>query len=145
MSPCLLVSLSESDLAQRCTQLLAEAEIWVERSRPRPRRFNLRPYVSQLRYVPPFLEMGLWVTPNGAARPEELAQLLGLAPLLEHGAYFERTSLELCDEVAKDDPEIIPPCLLERPGAPGAQSVVQHVRHRPENLALGDVDSPLGS
>ena len=110
--PCSLFPVSCcDDLAQRCTQLLAQSEIWIERVRPRPRRFNLRPYVSKLTYSPPSLEMALWVTPNGAVRPEEMAQLLGLAPLLEEGAFFERTSLELYDEVAKDDPEIIPPCL----------------------------------
>ena len=42
--------------------------------------------------------MAVWVTPTGTARPEEYARLLGLELLLEAGAFFERTDLEMMDE-----------------------------------------------
>jgi radical SAM-linked protein len=48
--------------------------------------------------LPIFLEMDLWVTPNGTVRPEEVLGLLGLQDLLEAGAVLERTKLALHDE-----------------------------------------------
>jgi len=108
-SPLLPFSLSSA-----VEKLLLSTEKWVDRTRPRPRRFNLRPYVSQLTFRAPLLEMALWVTPNGAVRPEEVARLLGLETLLADGAFFERTFLELYDELPPDDPERMPACLLER-------------------------------
>jgi hypothetical protein len=47
--------------------------------------------------------MDLVVTPAGTARPEEILVLLGLEKLLENGAVFERTRLELDDEPAADE------------------------------------------
>jgi radical SAM-linked protein len=85
-------------LAERVTSLLAAPECWVERSRPQPRRMDIRPYLRDLRVLPGGLEMDLWVTPNGTARPEEILDLLGLADVLEAGAVFERTALELIEE-----------------------------------------------
>jgi radical SAM-linked protein len=102
-----------ANLAQRCAEFLAGEEAWVERTRPRPRRFNLRLYVHQLRFDPPNLEMALWVTANGSARPEEVARLLGLEPLLQEGAFFDRYHLELHDEVSPEDREGLPPGLLQ--------------------------------
>ena len=106
---------------------MASAEIWVERTRPKPRAyFNLRAYLNRLQVTPVAdapgspgiaLEMVVWVTPNGTGRPDEIAHLLGLTPLLEDGAYFERITLELYDEVPADDLEIVPSCLLEKPRA----------------------------
>jgi hypothetical protein len=43
--------------------------------------------------------MALWITPNGAARPEEVIAALGLTALLDAGAVIERTDLELYDEL----------------------------------------------
>src|SRR5207245_1821509 len=45
------------------------------------------------------LEMDLWLTPGGTARPDEVLGLLGLQDLLEIGAVLERTRLELHDEI----------------------------------------------
>src|SRR5262249_36342408 len=64
-------------LPERIAALLAAGECWIERTRPRPRRFDLRPYLVHLRLEPAALEMGLRVTPTGAARAEEVLQLLG--------------------------------------------------------------------
>jgi radical SAM-linked protein len=85
-------------LAEKATALLAGSECWVERSRPTPRRVNLRPYFAALRVLPDALEMDLIVTPTGSARPDEVLQLLGLKDLLDAGAVLERTRLELQDE-----------------------------------------------
>ena len=60
----------------------------------------MRPYLRDLRVLPDALEMDLVVTPGGTARPEEVLGLLGLGDLLEKGAVFERTRLELDDEPA---------------------------------------------
>src|SRR5262249_25594794 len=70
-----------ANLPERITALLAAAECWIERSRPRPRRIDLRTYLSELQLIDQQLEMLLWVTPDGAARPDEVLGLLGLADL----------------------------------------------------------------
>ena len=94
-----------AELGQRRTDLLAATECWAERSRPSPRRVNLRPFLRDLRLTPgpadgrAFLEIDLWLTPEGTARPEEVLALLGLRDLLDAGAVLERTRLELHDEV----------------------------------------------
>lgn len=83
----------------RCVaELLATPECWVERTRPQARRYDLRPYLRDLRVLPDALEMDLWVTPTGTARPDEVMGLLGLGDVLEAGAVLERTRLELQDE-----------------------------------------------
>jgi hypothetical protein len=81
----------------------------VERTRPTPRRVNLREFIRELRCVSPkpipdgggsdFLEMNLWLTPQGTARPEEVLTLLGVNELLDAGAVLERVRLELTDEI----------------------------------------------
>jgi hypothetical protein len=50
--------------------------------------------------------MWLWITPHGAARPEEVLQLLGMGTMVEEGCLIERASLELDDEVGPDAPPI---------------------------------------
>jgi radical SAM-linked protein len=45
-----------------------------------------------------FLEIHLWLTASGTARPDEVLTLLGLHDLLENGCVLERTWLELEDE-----------------------------------------------
>src|SRR5215831_14809955 len=47
---------------------------WVERTRPRCRRYALRPYLDQIRLEPDALEIDLLVTPTGGARAEEVLQ-----------------------------------------------------------------------
>jgi radical SAM-linked protein len=95
-------------LPERIAALLAAKECWVERSRPRQRRYNLRPYLDQLRLEPDALEMDLWVTPTGAARAEEVLQLLGLDDVLTSGSILERIRLELQDETSTLDPVPVP-------------------------------------
>src|SRR5436305_14675072 len=36
----------DEDLPRRCVDLLGHAHLWVERERPRPRRLDIRPYLS---------------------------------------------------------------------------------------------------
>jgi radical SAM-linked protein len=104
-----------TDLPSRIKALLAADEHWIERSRPETRRLNIRPYVSQLRLLPDALEMDLWVTPNGTARPDEVLEPLGIRDLLAQGAVLERTHLELEDEVENALPQ--PSALDDRTGS----------------------------
>jgi len=94
-----LPSERETDLAAKAAALLAATECWVERTRPQPRRLNLREYILALRHLPGALEMDLLVTPTGAGRPDEVLTQLGLGDLLATGAVLERTQLELHDEI----------------------------------------------
>ena len=92
------------DLRERIDRFLASPVSIAVRTRPQSRRLNVRPFVSELTLTDSLsLEMALWITPTGAARPEEIAAALGLAPLLEAGAVFERTTLELLDEVPEHE------------------------------------------
>jgi radical SAM-linked protein len=87
------------DLPPRIAALLAAPECWVQRLRPPRRRLDLRPLLRDLRLgAAGFLEMDLWLTPAGTARPGEVLEVLGLADLLEAGAVLERTALLLEDE-----------------------------------------------
>lgn len=86
------------DLPRRIGALLAAAEYWIERTRPHPRRINLRAYLADLRLLESFLEMDVRVTPQGTARAEEVLAALGLSGLLDEGVILERTQLELDDE-----------------------------------------------
>jgi radical SAM-linked protein len=85
-------------LCERIAALLAAPDCWVERTRPHPRRFDLRPYVAGLRLVADTLELDLRVTPKGMARPDEVLEVLGLGDLLLAGAVMERTRIELTEE-----------------------------------------------
>jgi len=87
-----------ADLPRRIEALLAAKECWIERTRPAPRRLDLRPFLSELRLNDGRLEMLLWVTPNGAARPGEVLGLLGLGDLAQSGVPLERHLLEIHDE-----------------------------------------------
>jgi radical SAM-linked protein len=91
-------------LSERIAALLARTECWYERTRPATRRFDLRPFLHDIRLLPDSLDMDLNVTPNGAARPEEVLSLLGLDDLLRAGAVLERTRLELHDKAAATEP-----------------------------------------
>src|SRR5262245_13277000 len=85
-------------LSQRCTELLAQPECWVDRAKPQPRRVNIRPFLRDLRAGSDALEIDLTVTPTGTARADEVLALLGVADLLVAGAVVERAVLELHDE-----------------------------------------------
>lgn len=98
-------------LAERIPALLSASHGWVDRTRPQPRRLDVRPYLRGLHVLADSLEMDLWVTPTGTARPDEVLTLLGLADLLEDGAVLERTTLELydeCPEAGSRDGERLP-------------------------------------
>ncbi len=104
--------------AARAAELLAAPECWAERTRPAPRRVDLRPWIVNLRVdermvsrdaqrsaplrvaadPSTYLEMELCLTPAGTARPDEIAAALGFSDLLEAGAVLERSRLVLVDE-----------------------------------------------
>jgi radical SAM-linked protein len=96
-------------LELRVTELLAAAEAWVERSKPTPRKVNVRTYLLDLSVGDGELIMEMEITPQGAARPEEVLQLLGLGHLLAEGAVLERTALELEDELGREASAFAPP------------------------------------
>jgi hypothetical protein len=47
--------------------------------------------------------MSLWVTPYGAARPEEVVRALGVGQTLDDGGILERTNLEIMDELPESE------------------------------------------
>jgi radical SAM-linked protein len=86
------------ELRKAMATLLQTTTCWIERSRPRPRRIDVRPYLRGLNLSSAGLEMELLVTPNGAVRPEEILHLLDLKDLVDAGTVIERIKLELEDE-----------------------------------------------
>lgn len=104
-------------LRERMRQVLQTDHCWIERARPRRRRADLRSFISDLRLRPAcagagaattspwLLDMELWLTPGGTARPDEVLGLLGLEGLLEAGVLLERSRLELYDEMTSSDAE----------------------------------------
>ncbi len=85
-------------LPERIKALLETDHHWVERTRPKPRRFDLKLYLESLQFDSVMLDMLLTVTPTGGVRPEEVLQALGLGDLATEGAILDRTLLELEDE-----------------------------------------------
>lgn len=107
-------------LRVRIAETLQAGELWLTRGKPRPGetplaahereeqekgegpRLDVRPFLRDLRLTTQgesfALEIELWLTPVGTAKPIEVLGLLGLADLLEHGAVLERAWLELHDE-----------------------------------------------
>ena len=107
----------------RAAELLASAKLELTRSKALPgqipltarqfdpedartNRVDLRPFLRDLRLAraegeqahATALEIDLWLTPSGTARPVEVLGLLGLTDLLEAGTVLERSRLELHDE-----------------------------------------------
>jgi radical SAM-linked protein len=117
------------DVAERIHALLAAPNCWVERTRPQARRIDIRPYLRALHIYPDALEMDLWVTPHGSARPDEVVKLLGLSELLEAGAVLERTLLELEDECGEPAPShgenVVSVNAFERPDQKGTVPLPQ--------------------
>lgn len=87
-----------AELPERIGRLLSEEHCWVDRTRPRPKRLDLRPSLCRLAVEADALEMDLAVVPAGTARPDEILTLLGLEDLLEQGAVLQRTNLILEEE-----------------------------------------------
>jgi radical SAM-linked protein len=96
------IDVPPADLAARCAAVLAQPHIWAERQRPKPRRLDVRPFISELTPGTAGLSMALWITDNGAARPEEIISALGLGDDLPDGATIVRTDLELDDEISAE-------------------------------------------
>jgi radical SAM-linked protein len=88
----------ESGLPERIIALMASTECMVERQRPRFRRFDLRPYLSDLRLEGCQLVMDLRVTPKGTARPDEVLTVLALDDLLQTGTVIERVQIDITPE-----------------------------------------------
>jgi radical SAM-linked protein len=101
----------QADLPARIAAVLDSPTCWVQRSRPKPRQVDIRPYLDDLRLEDSYLHMAIWVTPTGSARPDDLWPLLDLEGIIAAGALVERTHLELHDEVA---------------GAPGPANLPNH-------------------
>jgi radical SAM-linked protein len=104
LSYALTIPPDRAALAQpRLATVLASPNCWVERTRPPRRRLDLRPFLRDLRLTDRSgitrLEIDLWLTPTGTARPEEVLQLLGLEDIVEQGAVLERTRLELVEDI----------------------------------------------
>ena len=107
---------SADGLQERYQALMQEPHLLVERTRPQPRTLDIKPYLSELTLHKDRLDLAIWVTPTGTARPEEFARFLGLDPLLTAGAYFERTGLEMMDDAA-------PPQLKQAPVVPSPTEI----------------------
>ncbi len=87
------------DLPERIDHLMAQEHCCVERLKPQRRKIDIRPFILGLNLDHTGLTLEFRVTPQGAARPDEVVQLLGLGDLLITGAVLERTVLELEDEI----------------------------------------------
>lgn len=116
---------------ERIAELLDTPKLWVDRIRPRPRRVNIRPYIRGVTCTADAVHFDLWVTQNGTAKADEVARFLGLSELLDAGAVFERTDLELHDETppdAVDGPPEGPPDLapLEHGFSPAGTAADDH-------------------
>jgi radical SAM-linked protein len=92
-------------LKDQANAVMAAPECWVERTRPERRRVDVRPFLKGLHVGAGSVEMDLWLTPGGTARPDEVAGLLGVRDLLDAGAVLERSRLELHDETPPSHPE----------------------------------------
>lgn len=95
-------------LPERVAALLAAPDCWIVRQRPEQRRLDVRRFLADLRLLADALEIDLWVTPNGTARPDEVLEVLGLRDLLDAGAVFERTGLDLHEETTEPSPSAVP-------------------------------------
>ena len=115
-----------AELADAVASVLSSPKVWVEKSHPRPRRVNVRPYLRALDVGPESITLDLWVTGQGTARAEDLLRHLGLGDALDDGAVLERTDLEIHDEVlpgVSDGPPDGPPETLPLEHAPVAAGV----------------------
>lgn len=106
------------DLPERCAAFLAKARHVVTRTRPRRRSFDLRPYVAELAATPSLLTMALWLTPHGAARPEEVAAAVGVSDPALQESVCERTHLEIIDELPETERWLPPLPRSNEPVAP---------------------------
>ncbi|MCE9531662.1 MAG: TIGR03936 family radical SAM-associated protein [Planctomycetes bacterium] len=87
------------EVTARCEKLLANAELWIDRERPRPRQVNVRPYIHALYVEDGQLYMDVWISQEGGVRADALAKVLDLNHLLDAGAVIERAKLDIEDEI----------------------------------------------
>lgn len=97
-----------TELAGTVAGVLALPKMWVEKSHPKPRRVNVRPYLRDITVSPEAITLDLWVTGQGTARAEDLVRSLGLVDVLDDGTVIERTHLELRDEAPPDSADSPP-------------------------------------
>ena len=115
----------QPDLQDAVAALLAEPAVWLDKTHPKPRRVNVRPYIRGLAVTADAVTLDLWVTGQGGVRAEALLKRLGLAAVLAAGAVLERTDLEITDEVppgATDAPPSGPPETLPLTHPPAADA-----------------------
>jgi radical SAM-linked protein len=125
-----------ADLPHRIDALFGSSHLWIERTRPKARRLDVRPFLHNLHLDGNILEISLWVDSSvGSARPEEILGALDLADLLEAGAILERSKLELRDELPETEagPELVP--AFTGPQSAGAAPKIKE--HRPAPLLPG--------
>jgi radical SAM-linked protein len=82
------------EAARRIELLLSKSEHIVQREEGRG-PVDVRSYVDRLELVDDRLRMRLRVTGEGAARPREVLEALGLDELESQGVYLSRTRVEL--------------------------------------------------
>jgi radical SAM-linked protein len=86
---------------ERIDRVMGGEPCWVERSKPVPRRLDIREFLRDLRLneTTGLLEIDLWLLPSGTARPDEVLSVLGLGDLLEAGAVLERLRLDMEEDL----------------------------------------------
>jgi radical SAM-linked protein len=119
----------------RADELLASAEVWVDRYHPRPRQLDIRPYLRGLRVRDGALEADLWVTGTGTARADELLKLLAIDDLTDAGHVLERTELELIDETPPDATD----------GPPTGPALTRRLELSPGAVPVDDEPSPTAT
>jgi radical SAM-linked protein len=133
------------DLPACIAKFLSLTEYWITRTRPQRRRLNIRPFVCELSHDGAALNLILWVTPLGAARPEEIVGALGLGHLLDGGAVLERTHLELIGELPAHERFVpdLAACAIAAPATETTNDTVSHEEHvrAPAHTSL--MDNPL--
>jgi radical SAM-linked protein len=89
----------DEELHRLIAATLASRECLVDRKKPTPRRVDIRPFLRDLRLSNDHtLEIHLWLTDRGTARPDEVLRMLGLADIVGAGSVLERTRLDLANE-----------------------------------------------
>ncbi|MFQ3651482.1 MAG: TIGR03936 family radical SAM-associated protein [Gemmataceae bacterium] len=91
-------------LQHRLAEVLAASQWIIERTRPPRRRFDIRPFLRDLRLDPISgrLEIDLHLLEAGTARPDEVLTLLGLSDLVDAGVPLERVRLDLYEPLNPD-------------------------------------------
>ena len=88
--------------AERLNRWDAQGEMWVERTRPRHKRIDIRPFVDSVGLRDGRLGFSLWVTQNGTAKADEVCHSIGLGELLEETCWT-RSRMEVFDELSAEE------------------------------------------